>query len=182
MSEPSPEAVVAANAAGSAVEELHEREAVADAAVTAEIVASEAELRAEDASETAAVAAELASDAVAIAANASVEAEAARDETQQVASSGNDALQAVEALRQQMAPIFQRYADEEAERIAQETAPAVEEVDVTNAGAGNSGGDSAGSGSGDNNSGGRSGGNVSTGDSGPKQPAGKLRRGRKPSA
>jgi hypothetical protein len=181
VSEPSPEAVVAAEAAGSAVEELHSREAVADAAVTAEIIAGDAELQAEEAAETATVAAELASEAVAMAAQANAESEAARDEAQQVASTGDRALQAIEALRNQMEPIFQRYANEEAERIAAENAPPVEEVDVTNAGGtGNSGGESAGSGSGNNHTGsGQSGGNTIS-DNGPNRPAGKLRRGRRP--
>lgn len=179
MTEPSPEAVVAAEAAGSAVEELHSREAVADAALTAEVIASDAEVQAENAAETATIAAELASEAVAIAAEASAEAEAARDETEQVASSGDRALQAIEALRDQMGPIFQRYADEEAARIAAESEPSVEEVDVTNAGTGDSGGNS-GSNSGDNNSGPGSGGNVPAGNNGPKRPAGRLRRGRRP--
>jgi hypothetical protein len=171
MSELSPEAHVAAEAAASAVEELHEREAIADAAVEADIRAADAENRAANAEETATVAVLVAEESAQISTEIALEAATVAEEAHEQAATSADygqrAIQEIEALRAEVAPIIQRHQDEEAARIAaMETASRVEEVDVTD---GNATGNSTGTG--DESP------RVSV--SGPDRPTGRLRRGRR---
>lgn len=171
MSELSPEAHVAAEAAASAVEELHEREAIADAAVEAEFTAADAEIRAANAEaaaeEAIAVAGITAEVTAEIASEASERAEVAHEEASAAVDYGQQALQEVQALRAQVEPVIQRHQNEEAERIASlETAGQVEEVDVTH-----------GNGTGTDN--GTGGDNARVSVYRPDRPAGKLRRGKR---
>lgn len=118
MSDMSPEAVVAAEAAAAAVEELHEREVVAEAAIDAAIESEGArELAGEaasaagealgeafaagqaatDASESAAAAHEMAADSINFAQSAHAEAVAARQELQAFRTELFDLLRADQA-------------------------------------------------------------------------------------
>lgn len=120
MSELSPEATVAGEAAASAVEELHSREAVAEAALEAAETAVVAESIAEDARD----ASTLALAAVAEVAESQVQEERVADaeaSAEQALSSGDRALQEIEAFRTQMEPIAEYFARLEAERVAAES-------------------------------------------------------------
>lgn len=96
MTELSSEAVVAGQAAAAAVEELHDREELADAAATAAVEASVAAVDAEIAVEEAAVAQQEAEAAASLSVGAAVAAEEAQ-ETAEVA--GDLAMRTYEELR-----------------------------------------------------------------------------------
>jgi hypothetical protein len=176
MSDLSPEAIVAADAAANAVEELHSREAVTETAVEAELSADVAAMQAADAAEEARQAAETAAIAVEIAAEAGTTAESVREQNEEIANSGDRALSAIETLRTEMAPILDRYAQEEAARIAEAQQSTVEEIDVTD------GKRTTGSNSGNSDTG-RTGDNSGepehSGPVGTARRTGKLRRGRR---
>lgn len=143
MSEPSPEAVVASEAAANAVEELHAREEVDQAATEAVVIADaavgqaqEAVLRAEEADSTAAV-------AVAISENAVENAEAAIEQNQALAYATAEAFDAFCAAQDEKMRGMREYIDSRIPlpTVKPET-PEVEEVEVNGADVSNSGGQS----------------------------------------
>jgi hypothetical protein len=147
----SDEAAVAAEAAATAVETLHEREAVDAAAQNAELTATMAE-------DTAAAAEQRAAEAETVAQIAEQTAQQAAAEAQQVREEAGEAVASAltreefEAFRSEMSPIRDYFARLEAERIAAENEPQVEEVSVEDgigaASRGNASGPAAGNGTG----------------------------------
>lgn len=153
MTEPSPEAVVASEAAANAVEELHAREEVDQAATEAVVIADvavgqaqEAALRAEEADSTAAV-------AVAISENAAENAETAIEQNQALAYATAEAFDAFCAAQDEKMRGMREYIDS---RIplptVQPETPEVEEVEVHGADVSNSGRQSESSPSSESNS------------------------------
>jgi hypothetical protein len=131
MTELSSEAIVAGQAASSAVEELHEREAVEQAAITAELSAGVAEVAAANAEETARQAAETASIAVETAAQAAAESREVASETIETVAERTVSRDEYETFRSEMAPLLEFYANAEAARIAElEKQEQIQEIGV----------------------------------------------------
>jgi hypothetical protein len=175
VSEHSPEAAAAGEAAAIAVEEIQSREAIAEAAQEAEIRAAEAEFTSAVAAEQAAEAQAAAETGLIVAAEAAEAAEiagVAHEQAEQAAAAGDELRARLEALESQVAPVLESYRNAEAQRIAAEQAAnQIAEVDVTS---GNDAGNSAGS-----DGAGSDAGSGNTGSDEPRRPAGRLRRGRR---
>jgi hypothetical protein len=123
----SAEASVAGEAAAAAVEELHAREAVVDAAETAEVEASIAAGTAEEAREEATAAAETS----AVAVGAAVEAQQTAEEAAGIGLSAHEQLagvrQELTEIRPMLAEMYQDWRDR---KDAESAEPVVEEVPV----------------------------------------------------
>lgn len=127
MGEPSPEAIVAADAAASAVEELHAREDIAEAADDAAEESMIAASAAEDAGEQA----EAAVEAAVIAVEAAVEAQQTAGEAVQHSASTDEQLAQLRDEMAELRPAFgEMYQEWRSNKDAESAEPVVQEVPV----------------------------------------------------